>query len=75
MKTYYFEVTETLSKTVAVDAEDFEEAYEKVEEAFNLGEKEVTWDDFLAREIENRTKDYEGCVERGLDLLFIEKIE
>lgn len=75
MKTYYFEVTETCSKYISVKAEDFDEAYELVEEAFNSGKKEITWDDFLCREIENKTKEVEEGIEFGIDFSFIEGIE
>lgn len=65
MKTYYFEVMETLSKMVAVEAEDFDEAYEIVEEAFNGGQKEITWDDFVSRDIEDKTYEIESCISYG----------
>ena len=75
MKTYYFEVTETASKIVSVNAEDFDEAYELVEEAFNSGKNEITWDDFVGRDIENKTSHIETCIELGFDMSYIEKIE
>lgn len=75
MKTYYFEVTETASKIVSVKAEDFDEAYELVDEAFNSGKNEITWDDFLCREIEDKTEDVKNALAYGIDFSFVEEIE
>lgn len=75
MKTYYFEVTETCSKTVSVEANNFDEAFEAVEEAFNSGKKEITWDDFLCREIEDKTTTVEDALSYGIDFSFVERIE
>lgn len=54
MKKFYIEVTETLQRIVAVEAEDLEEAYERVEEWANEGEG-LDYEDFVNRDFEDRT--------------------
>lgn len=68
MKTFYISVTETLNRVVAVDAEDLDEAIEKVENACNSSVVDLTAEDFVGREFENETVEVEqsilyGCVE------------
>lgn len=48
---YKCKIVETLSKVVEVDAEDYDEAFEKVEEMVDCEEVVLTADDFDGREI------------------------
>lgn len=48
---YKFEVIETLSKVVEVEADDSDSAYEKVEEMINCEEVVLTANDFEGRGI------------------------
>ena len=48
---YKFKIIETLSKTVEVEADDRDSAYEKVEDMINTEEVVLTADDFEDREI------------------------
>lgn len=48
---YKFNIIETLSRIVEVEAEDIDSAYEKVEEMINCEEVVLTADDFEEREI------------------------
>lgn len=43
MKTFYMTITETLTRTVEVHANDADEAYEKVEDACNDGIIDLDW--------------------------------
>lgn len=54
MKKFYIEVTETLQRIVAVEAEDLEEAHERVEDWANEGEG-LDYEDFVSRDFEDRT--------------------
>lgn len=56
MKTFYMTVTETLKRTLAVQAETAEEAYYKAEDACNDGVAELDWSDFIDREITDDTE-------------------
>lgn len=56
MKTFYMTITETLVKTVEVHAETADEAYAKVEDAYNDGTIELDWSDFREREINDETE-------------------
>ena len=47
MKSYKVEITETLRRTVAVDAMDYDEAISKVSEAWRRSEYVLDADDFL----------------------------
>lgn len=55
MKKYYIEVTETLQRIVAVEAEDLEQAMEQVEDWANEGEG-LSYEDFVNRDFEDRTQ-------------------
>lgn len=65
-KTFYISVTETLNRVVAVEAEDFEEAYALVEEATNSGEVELTAEDFADRDFSNETEETEEMIKDGI---------
>ena len=47
MKSYEVEITETLRRTVTVDAHDYDEAIDKVREAWRRSEYVLDADDFL----------------------------
>ena len=47
MKSYNVEITETLRRTVTVDAHDYDEAIDKVREAWRRSEYVLDADDFL----------------------------
>lgn len=50
MKKYKIKVVETLSKVVEVEAEDYDLAFDKVEEMVDCEEVVLTADDFEGRE-------------------------
>lgn len=50
MKKYRIKVVETLSKVVEVEAEDKDDAFEKVEDTENCEDIVLTADDFEGRE-------------------------
>lgn len=50
MKKYRIKVVETLSKVVEVEAEDKDDAFEKVEDMVNCEKIVLTADDFAGRE-------------------------
>lgn len=58
MKKYRIKVVETLSKVVEVEAEDYDLAFEKVEEMVDCEEVVLTADDFKGREFYS-AEDYE----------------
>ena len=47
MKSYKVEITETLRRTVTVEAHDYDEAIDKVREAWKKSEFVLDADDFL----------------------------
>ena len=47
MKSYKVEITETLRRTVTVEAHDYDEAIDKVREAWRRSEYVLDADDFL----------------------------
>lgn len=47
MKSYNVEITETLRRTVTVEAHDYDEAIDKVREAWRRSEFVLDADDFL----------------------------
>ncbi|MBQ3760025.1 MAG: DpnD/PcfM family protein [Synergistaceae bacterium] len=47
MKSYEVKITETLRKTVTVEAHDYDEAIDKVREAWRRSEYVLNADDFL----------------------------
>jgi hypothetical protein len=63
MKTFYFNINETLSKTVRVQAETEDEAREKVQEAYDNGEIILTMDDINSSEIFDDTEYVEGMLQ------------
>ena len=58
MKKYRIKVVETLSKVVEVEAENYDLAFEKVEEMVDCEEVVLTADDFEGREFYH-VEDYE----------------
>jgi len=58
MKKYKIKVVETLSKVVEVEAEDYDLAFDKVEEMVDCEEVVLTADDFEGREF-YPAEDYE----------------
>lgn len=62
MKTFYISVTETLNRVVSVQAEDLDEAIEKVENACNDGTVDLNAEDFVVREVEDETKNVEEAI-------------
>lgn len=58
MKKYRIKVVETLSKVVEVEAENYDLAFEKVEEMVDCEEVVLTADDFECREF-YPVEDYE----------------
>lgn len=66
VKTFYISVTETLNRVVAVEAEDLDEAFEKIEEACNAGIVDLTSKDFVRREFENETDVTEELITDGI---------
>jgi hypothetical protein len=63
MKTFYFNINETLSKTVRVQAETEDEAREKVQEAYDNDEIILTMDDINSSEIFDDTEYVEGMLQ------------
>ena len=59
MKKFYIEVTEIYQHTYAVEAEDLDEAMQKVEDAANDGTIDINYEDFISRDLEDRTKEVE----------------
>lgn len=66
MKTFYISVTETLNRVVAVKADSYDEAYEKVENACNDGVVDLTAMDFVDRDFEDETENVEGLIADGI---------
>lgn len=64
--TYFISVTETLNRVVAVEASNLEEAFERVENAANSGEVELTADDFVGRDVVDETEETEEMIQRGI---------
>lgn len=64
--TYFISVTETLNRVVAVEASNLEEAFERVENAANSGEVELTADDFVGRDVVDETEETEEMIRRGI---------
>lgn len=63
MKTFYFNINETLSKTVRVQAKTEDEAHKKVQEAYDNGEIILTMDDINSSEVFNDTEYIKGMLE------------
>lgn len=59
MKKFYISVTEILNVVVAIEANDREEAFEKVEEACNNDIIKLDWRDFVDRTLEDETEQIE----------------
>lgn len=51
MPSFKIEITETLQRTVTIEAEDLEQAIEKVEEQCNDETINLDWSDFITRDI------------------------
>lgn len=58
MNKYRIKIVETLSRVVEVEAEDYESAYELVEEMIDREEIVLTYEDFEGREF-YQVEDYE----------------
>lgn len=56
MKTYYISITETLNKIVEVHAETSEEALQKAEDAYDNGEVELDYNDYVDAQFEDDTE-------------------
>ena len=63
-KEFYVTVTETLSKTVRVQAKDRNEAYSKVQKAYEEAEVVLTPDDFVSHEIFEDTPYHEDMIKK-----------
>ena len=63
MKKFYISVTELLNRVVTVEAENLNEAIEKVEEACNDNIVELDWRDFVDRIIEDETEQTESEIQ------------
>lgn len=59
MKKFYIEVTEIYQHTYAVEAENLDEAIQKVEDAANDGTIDINYKDFISRELDDRTEEVE----------------
>lgn len=64
--TYFISVTETLNRVVAVEANNLEEAFERVENAANSGEVELTAADFVDRSFDNETEETKELILDGI---------
>lgn len=51
MKKFKFEITETLQKTLFIEADDENEAYEKISNMYRCGEIVLEAEDFIEKEI------------------------
>lgn len=56
---FFIEVEEIYQQTFAVEAEDLEEAMEKIEDAVNDGTIDLNYDSFVSRELNDRTTEIE----------------
>lgn len=70
MTRFGIKVEETLSRTVIVEAEDLDEAMEKVREAVKSSEIILDADDYVAREIEPCDNFVGGIVPNEADVSF-----
>ena len=64
MEKFYITITETLERTIIVEAPDAEQAIEKAEELCNAGTVELDSMDFVGREIKVGDKEDYRCAER-----------
>lgn len=62
MKTFYIAVTETLSKVVRIEAEEELDALDKVDAAFNEGLYSLNGEDFVDRQVEDETNEWEPMI-------------
>lgn len=65
MKTFYISITETFNKIVEVQAEDGNEAVQKVDEAYSNGEIALDEKDFLDSDIFDATEETINNYELG----------
>ena len=65
MKTFYISITETFNKIVEVQAEDSNEAIQKVDEAYSNGEIALDEKDFLDSDIFDATEETLNNYELG----------
>ena len=68
-------VEEILARTVIVEAEDLEEAIEKVEDACNCDEIYLDADDFFERNVQPSENFKDGIVPDGRDVSFYEHLK
>lgn len=66
MKTFYIAVTEMLSRVVRIEAEDELDALDKVDSAFNEGFYSLNGEDFVDRQVDDETDEWESMIEQGL---------
>ena len=64
MEKFYITITETLERTIIVEAPDAEQAIEKAEELCNAGTVELDSMDFVGREIQVGDKEDYRCAEK-----------
>ena len=62
---YYFDVTETFIRTIAVEADDFEQAEKRVNAAYNRKEFEINHEHPDDIEFKDVQKDVEESIEQG----------
>lgn len=65
MKTFYISITETFNKIVEVQAENSNEAMQKVDEAYSNGEVALDEKDFLNSDIFDATEETINNYELG----------
>lgn len=66
MKTFYIAVTEMLSRVVRIEAENELDALDKVDSAFNEGLYSLNGEDFVDRQVDDETDEWESMIEQGL---------
>lgn len=66
MKTFYIAVTEMLSRVVRIEAENELGALDKVDSAFNEGLYSLNGEDFVDRQVDDETDEWESMIEQGL---------
>lgn len=62
---FYFNVVKRYSKTIGIEADNFEQAKKRAEQAFDNGEFEINQDYFDDVDFNNCTKDIEQTIKEG----------